>query len=72
MAKETRKDEEQEGGEFAEFLADVSQEIALRVESLQTPSQPVPAEKKKTPVVADSGTIVEWPSIADRMIEEMR
>ena len=71
MAKETRKEDE-EGGEFAEFLADVSHEIAQRVESLQTPSQPVPAEKKKTPVVADGGVIVEWPNIADRMIEEMR
>ena len=73
MAKETRKQEEEEGGEFAEFLADVSQEIALRVESLQPPPpQAGSAEKKKTPVVADGGVIVEWPSIADRMIEEMR
>ncbi|HJQ10119.1 MAG TPA: hypothetical protein VJ840_03735 [Gemmatimonadaceae bacterium] len=74
MAKETRKEEE-EGGEFAEFLADVSQEIALRVESLQTPTQAAPpaaAERKKTPVVSDGGVIVEWPTIADRMIEEIR
>lgn len=75
MAKETRKQEEEEGGEFAEFLADVSQEIALRVESMQPPpptQTAAPAEKKKTPVVADGGVIVEWPTIADRMIEEMR
>ena len=69
MANETRKEEE-EGGEFAEFLADVSQEIALRVESLTTPSQAAPVVKK-TPVT-DGGVIVEWPNIADRMIEEMR
>ena len=74
MASETRKQEEDEGGEFAEFLADVSQEIAARVESLQpTPTQQAaPVEKKKTPVVADGGVIVEWPNIAERMIEEMR
>ena len=71
MAKETRKEEE-EGGEFAEFLADVSQEIAMRVESLQTPSQAAAPVAKKTPVTGDGGVIVEWPNIADRMIEEMR
>ena len=73
MANQTRKQEEEEGGEFAEFLADVSQEIAARVESLQPPPQSAaPSEKKKTPIVADGGVIVEWPTIADRMIEEMR
>lgn len=71
MAEKTRKENEEEGGEFAEFLADVSQEIAARVESLQTPSQSA-APVKKTPVGADGGVIVEWPTIADRMIEEMR
>ena len=71
MAEKTREQDEGEGGEFAEFLADVSQEIALRVESLQTPSQAA-APVKKTPVGADGGAIIEWPTIADRMIEEMR
>ena len=71
MAEKTRELDEGEGGEFAEFLADVSQEIALRVESLQTPSQAA-APVKKTPVGADGGVIIEWPTIADRMIEEMR
>ena len=71
MAKEKREQEE-EGGEFAEFLADVSEEIALRVESLQpAATAPTPA-RKKTPIAADGGAIIEWPSIADRMIEEMR
>ncbi|HJP84599.1 MAG TPA: hypothetical protein VJ852_01300 [Gemmatimonadaceae bacterium] len=75
MARETRKQEEEESGEFAEFLADVSQEIAARVESLQPPPPPqqaAPVEKKKTPIASDGGMIVEWPNIADRMIEEMR
>jgi len=71
VAEKTREQDEGEGGEFAEFLADVSQEIALRVESLQTPSQAA-APVKKTPVGADGGAIIEWPTIADRMIEEMR
>lgn len=71
MAKEKRE-QDQDGGEFAEFLADVSQEIALRVESLQ-PAATVPTpERKKTPIAADGGAINEWPNIADRMIEEMR
>jgi hypothetical protein len=71
VAEPTRKQDEEEGGEFAEFLADVSHEIAARVESLQTPSQST-EPVKKTPVGADGGVIVEWPNIADRMIEELR
>jgi hypothetical protein len=68
--------EAEEGGEFADFLADVSKEIAQRVESLDkraTPAAaPAAAEKKRTPIAGDQGVIVEWPNIADRMIEEMR
>jgi len=67
-----KKEEEEEGGEFAEFLADVSQEIAQRVESLDAGAKPRAEEKKKTPVAADAGLIVEWPSIADRIVEEIR
>ena len=74
MATEPKKEEtdEGEGGEFAEFLADVSQEIAQRVESLGGGPKPRAEEKKKTPVAADAGLIAEWPNIADRIIEEMR
>ncbi|HEX9219640.1 MAG TPA: hypothetical protein VF858_04100 [Gemmatimonadaceae bacterium] len=74
MATEPKKEatEEEEGGEFAEFLADVSQEIAQRVESLGAGAKPRAEEKKKTPVAADAGLIAEWPNIADRIIEEMR
>jgi hypothetical protein len=76
VAKETNKKgpDEEEGGEFADFMADISQEIAQRVESLDTKpkAKPKPEERKKTPSVPDAGVIVDWPNIADRMIEEMR
>jgi hypothetical protein len=82
LAKEPRKSESEDSGEFAEFLADVSQEIAERVESLSPRSQPVTEAakptpsgsepRKKTPATADAGVIVEWPGIVDRMIEEIR
>jgi hypothetical protein len=84
VANESKKEEE--SGEFADFMADISLEIAQRVESLDTkpkaldtkpkapdtkPKAP-PEERKKTPAPPDAGLIAEWPSIADRMIEEMR
>jgi hypothetical protein len=78
VAKEPNKEkaEEEETGEFADFMADISQEIAQRVESLDTQpkakAKPQPEERKKTPAVPDAGLIVDWPNIADRMIEEMR
>ncbi|MFL5634507.1 MAG: hypothetical protein ACJ78J_10455 [Gemmatimonadaceae bacterium] len=73
MAKEAKRSTEQEeSGEFAEFMADISQEIAQRVESLEPPPKQPAAEKKKTPISADAGVIVEWPNVADRMIEEIR
>ena len=81
MAKEPRKTDEEESGEFADFLADVSQEIAQRVESLDARATPAAVAKqspsagetrKKTPPTADAGLIAEWPNVVDRMIEEMR
>ena len=74
MAKESNKkgESEEEGGEFDDFMADISQEIAKRVESLDTKPKAPPVERKKTPAVPDAGLIIEWPNIADRMIEEMR
>jgi len=42
------------------------------VESLDTKPKAPPVERKKTPAAPDAGLIVEWPNIADRMIEEMR
>ena len=80
MAREAEAEEE--GGEFADFLADVSKEIAQRVESLDPTPKAVAAaklktpvaaeERRKTPAVTDAGVIVEWPNIADRLIEEIR
>ena len=76
MAKEPNKPdaEEEKGGEFDDFMADISQEIAQRVESLDTKpkAKPQPEERKKTPAVPEAGVIVDWPNIAERMIEEMR
>jgi hypothetical protein len=78
VAKEPKKEkaDEEESGEFADFMADVSQEIAQRVESLNAQPKPKPKpqpeERKKTPAVPDAGVIVDWPNIADRLIEEMR
>jgi hypothetical protein len=74
VSKESKKkgEPEEEGGEFDDFMADISQEIAKRVESLDTKPKAAPVERKKTPAVPDAGLIVEWPNIADRMIEEMR
>ena len=71
MARDSRKDEE-DGGEFAEFMADISQEIALRVASLDPEPPPLAREKKEPPPPPDAGMIVEWENVADRMIEEMR
>jgi len=71
VASESKKDAEGESGEFAEFLADVSHEIAQRVESLDAKAKAPPEEKRKTPAAADAGLILEWPNIADRIIEEM-
>ena len=75
MANESKKGggAGEEGGEFADFMEDISLEIAQRVESLNTPRpKPVPEERKKPPAPSDAGLITEWPNIADRMIEEMR
>jgi hypothetical protein len=76
VAKEPNKQDakEEEGGEFDDFMADISREIAQRVESLDTKpkAKPQPEERKKTPPVPEAGVIVDWPNIADRMIEEMR
>jgi hypothetical protein len=72
VAADSKKDAEDDGGEFADFMADISQEIALRVESLD-PAPKVQSEAKKaTPVPPDAGLILEWENVVDRMIEEMR
>ncbi|MFN2636198.1 MAG: hypothetical protein ABR585_04165 [Gemmatimonadaceae bacterium] len=72
MAAAPKKATEDEGGEFADFMADISNEIAQRVESLETPAKGRPAEMKKEQAAPDPGVITEWDDVADRMIEEMR
>jgi hypothetical protein len=78
MAADSKKSAEEESGEFAEFMADISQEIAQRVESLsaapkgQPEPKVQPEPRKATPVPRDTGTIPEWENLVDRMIEEMR
>jgi hypothetical protein len=83
---DAKKGAEEEGGEFADFLADVSQEIAQRVESLDPAPKAkpeakkaapeakkgTPEAKKGTPVPHDAGLILEWENVVDRMIEDMR
>ncbi|MGI8400544.1 MAG: hypothetical protein ACR2NS_02915 [Gemmatimonadaceae bacterium] len=64
--------EDEEGGEFAEFMADISQEIAQRVASLSPSPKSTPAQRKEPTPARDPGIIQDWDNIADRMIEEMR
>ena len=67
-----KQEAEDEGGEFADFMADISQEIAQRVESLDPAPKAQPETKKATPMPRDAGLFLEWENLADRMIEEMR
>ena len=67
---------EDEGGEFADFMADISQEIAQRVESLEVPTDKKAETRKeadsKKAAAPDPGVITDWEEVSDRMIEEMR
>jgi hypothetical protein len=46
--------------------------LDTKPKALDTKPKAPPEERKKTPAPPDAGLIAEWPSIADRMIEEMR
>lgn len=72
MAPKSKTSAEEDGGEFADFMADISQEIAQRVESLDAAPKAQAEPKKATPLPRDAGLIVEWENLVDRMIEEMR
>jgi hypothetical protein len=72
MAQDSNKGTEEESGEFAEFMADISEEIAQRVASLEPPPTPRAEQKKPTPLPPDPGVIADWENISDRMIEEIR
>ncbi|HEV2017656.1 MAG TPA: hypothetical protein VGQ98_05030 [Gemmatimonadaceae bacterium] len=71
MATGVKKGSEDDSGEFAEFMADISHEIAKRVESLDPTPKSRPAQRKQATPVPDAGVIAEWDNVADRMIEEM-
>ena len=72
MPADSKKGAEENGGEFADFMADISQEIAQRVESLEPKPKAQPEARKATPVSQDAGLILEWENVVDRMIEDMR
>jgi hypothetical protein len=72
MAADSKKGAEDDGGEFADFMADISQEIAQRVESLGAAPRLQPETSKKTPASPDAGFILEWENVVDRMIEDLR
>jgi hypothetical protein len=72
MAADSKKGADDDGGEFADFMADISHEIARRVESLDPAPKAQPETRKATPVSAEAGLILEWENLADRMIEDMR
>lgn len=46
MANDSKKSEAEESGEFADFMADISEEIAQRVESLDTKPKELDAKPK--------------------------
>jgi hypothetical protein len=71
VATGVKKGAGDDSGEFAEFMADISHEIAKRVESLDPTPKSNPAQKKAATPVPDAGVIREWNNVADRMIEEM-
>ena len=71
MATDVKKGAEDDSGEFAEFMADISNEIAKRVESLDPTPKSSPVQKKEATPVPDAGVIREWDNVADRIIEEM-
>jgi len=72
VAADSKKGAEDDGGEFADFMADISQEIAQRVESLEPKPQAQPEVRKATPVSQDAGLILEWENVVERMIEDIR
>jgi hypothetical protein len=71
VATDVKKGAEDDSGEFAEFMADISNEIAKRVESLDPTPKSSPVQKKEATPVPDAGVIREWDNVADRIIEEM-
>jgi hypothetical protein len=69
------KQHSDEGSEFADFMADISDEISQRVESLDAalpPRAPTPERKAPiSPATSEAGMILDWENVTDRMLEEM-
>ena len=76
------KQSQDEASEFADFMADISEEIAQRVESLgvpvpatpDIPPSPAPSPDRRTPsagAASADGMILEWENVTDRMLEDM-
>lgn len=55
--------------EFANFLDDIAEEISQRIEPLAPPERPSSLGPRP---FRDDRHIVDWPSVIDRMIDEMR
>lgn len=54
--------------EFESFLGDISEEISQRVESMPRPARAKTGEFRTFNVERH---VLDWPSVADRMIDEM-
>ncbi len=62
-------DDEVPKNEFTNFLDDIAEEISQKVESLAQPAKALPATHRDT---SEERHILDWPSVVDRMIDEMR
>ena len=62
-------EEKEPKNEFASFLDDIAEEITQRVESLKVPVRRPTGEHL---AFSEERHILDWPSVADRMIDEMR
>jgi len=54
--------------EFASFLDDIAEEISQRVESMPRPNRPKTGEFRAFNIERH---VLDWPSVVDRMIDEM-
>ena len=61
-------DRESKKNEFESFLGDIAEEISQRVESLPRPARAKTGEFRAFNVERH---VLDWPNVADRMIEEM-
>jgi hypothetical protein len=55
--------------EFVNFLDDIAEEISQRVESLSPPKRPAQPENQG---FGGDRHVLDWPNIADRLIDELR